>query len=71
LNKTPLQAIVIVSSLGIQFAVSLSIGFIVGNYLDDRFHTDQLFMIIGILVGIGAGIMGAARLIKPFLIEDE
>jgi F0F1-type ATP synthase assembly protein I len=71
LKKTPLQAIIVVSSLGIQFAVSLSIGFIVGSYLDDRFRTGQLFLIIGLLIGIGAGIMGAARLIKPFLIEDK
>lgn len=67
MEKTPLQAIMVVASLGIQFAVSLTVGYLAGIYLDERFDTGQFFMITGILLGLGAGILGAYRLIKPFL----
>lgn len=65
-----LQAIAIVSTLGVQFALALFLGYLGGNYLDDRFGTGQLFLVIGMFAGVGAGIMGAAKLIQPFILED-
>ncbi|OEH85435.1 hypothetical protein BHU72_04935 [Desulfuribacillus stibiiarsenatis] len=66
-NKTPLQAIIVVSSLGMQFAISLAAGYYGGSYLDEHFQSGQVFMIIGLLLGIGAGIFAAIKLVKPFL----
>lgn len=67
MEKTPLQAIMVVTSLGIQFAVSLAVGYFAGSYLDDRYATGQFFMITGVFLGLGAGVLGAYRLVKPFL----
>ncbi|WP_176719912.1 AtpZ/AtpI family protein [Desulfuribacillus alkaliarsenatis] len=67
MDKTPLKAIVLVTSIGIQFAAAIVIGVLIGSYLDGRFGTGQLFMVMGVFLGLAAGLLGAAKLIKPFL----
>lgn len=38
---------------GIQFAVTLVLFIFAGNWLDKRFHTSPLFILIGVLIGGG------------------
>lgn len=65
--KNPIQAMVVVTTLGVQFAISLLFGYYLGSYLDQKFQTGQLFMAIGVFLGIGTGVVGAIKLVKPFL----
>ncbi len=67
LTKSPFKAIVVISSLGIQFAACLFAGYFVGSYLDRYFQTGQLLMVVGVLLGLGAGTYAVVKMVKPFL----
>ena len=70
-TENSLYALVIVSSLGFQFALSLILGYLLGSYLDARFASGQIFSMMGLLAGVTVGGLGAVKLIKPLLSEDN
>jgi ATP synthase protein I len=59
------------SGLGFTIAIPIVLGTVVGNYLDRQFHTQALFTLLGLLLGLAAGIIGAYRLLKVFLQTDS
>ena len=52
------------SSLGLQVALSIFIGFGIGRYLDGRFETDPWLTIIFLVLGIAAGFRNIGLAIK-------
>ena len=52
------------SGLGFTIAIPIVLGTILGHYLDGQFHTGALFTLLGLLLGLVAGIYGAYRLFK-------
>jgi ATP synthase protein I len=50
--------------MGFIIAVPIAIGAIAGNYLDGYLHIGPLFLLLGLLLGLIAGIYGAYRLFK-------
>lgn len=52
------------SGLGFTIALPIAIGAIVGHYLDGLAHTEPLFLLVGLLLGLISGIYGAYRLFK-------
>jgi F0F1-type ATP synthase assembly protein I len=49
------------AGIGIQFVVLVLLGLYGGRWLDGRFHTPPLFLVIGTFVGAGAGIWNMYR----------
>jgi ATP synthase protein I len=49
------------ASVGIEFAISVVIGLLGGQWLDGRFGTEPYLMIVGLLFGVTAGFRGLIR----------
>jgi len=54
-KKDYLRTLASLSSLGIEMAVSIIIGYLIGDYLDEYFDTGTNLTILFILFGIAAG----------------
>src|SRR4051812_6958704 len=57
------QAMAIAFQLGLTLAVSVVLGFLAGSFLDSRLATGPLFLIMGSLVGMVAGLYGSVTLV--------
>jgi ATP synthase protein I len=53
----------LVGQLGFTIAIPIALLAILGSYLDGRFHTGYLFVLLGLLLGLISGIYGAYRLL--------
>ena len=49
------------ASIGVSIVVATFIGFGLGYFIDTRFGTRPVFMIIFLLIGVAAGFVGAIR----------
>lgn len=52
------------AGMGFTIAIPPAFGAIIGTYLDGLVHTQPLFILLGLLLGLIAGIYGAYRLFK-------
>lgn len=68
-NSSPLRAIVLVSTIGVEMAVSVIFGYWAGAKLDQWLHTSPWLMLTGVMVGLAVGIYGITLLIKQFFGE--
>jgi len=59
--------LVLFSEIGVSLLVTTLIGVLVGYAVDKQLGTLPVFLIIGFLVGAGAGTLMIARLINRFL----
>ena len=59
--------LVLFSEIGVSLLVTTLIGVLVGYQIDERLGTLPVFLIVGFLVGAGAGTLMIARLIDRFL----
>lgn len=53
--------------IGVEMAVTVTAGFYGGRFLDGQFNTAPWLMIMGILLGVAAGIYGIITIVKRFL----
>ncbi len=60
----PLKAFALASTIAVQFAVSVLLGFWLGSFLDRKLGTQPWFMLGGLLGGIAAGTVGSYRLVS-------
>jgi len=60
-------SLALVGSLGLIIAIPLALGAFLGNYLDGITHTKDIYLLLGLLLGLISGIYGAYRLLTPFL----
>jgi ATP synthase protein I len=65
-NQNPWRAFALVGAIGVELAISVMLGVWLGNWLDERFHTAPLFLILGIFLGLGVGIFAIIQLIKKY-----
>jgi F0F1-type ATP synthase assembly protein I len=49
------------TSVGIALVMCTFIGYWTGNYIDHKSHTAPIFMVIFLIVGMGAGILNVFR----------
>ena len=49
------------TSVGIGLVLCAFIGYWIGNYIDHKFHTAPIFMVIFLIIGMGAGILNVFR----------
>ena len=66
-QQSPWAALGILGVIGIDLATTLLIGLWVGRKVDSWLHTAPLFMLIGMFLGIAAGVWSVIHLIKPYL----
>jgi F0F1-type ATP synthase assembly protein I len=70
-SNKPWKAAAFVGVIGVDLAVMTLAGFWTGRYVDRLWGSDPVFLIIGVLLGLGLGIFSVIRMIKPFLGEDN
>lgn len=58
------KAFAIGSTLGVQFAASVFLGFWGGRFLDRRLDSEPWLMVVGVLLGIAAGTFGIYRVVS-------
>jgi F0F1-type ATP synthase assembly protein I len=56
---------------GIQFAVALVLSVILGSWLDKRYGTGPLFILLGLAVGGGGGFYSLYRKVTAFQKADD
>ena len=62
------QALAVASQLGFVLGAAVLLGILGGSFLDSRFGTSPLFLIVGSILGMAAGIYSAAQIGK-FLLD--
>ncbi|GAC1440290.1 MAG: hypothetical protein NVS3B26_21420 [Mycobacteriales bacterium] len=55
------------AGLGLANAVSLVVGLVVGHYLDDRYGTAPVFVLVGLALGLTLGVVGSFLEIRRYL----
>lgn len=63
-NLSTIEALLIVSQIGIAFAAAVAIGLVAGNWVDSLLHTSPVFVILGAFAGTAAGIASAVQLAR-------
>ncbi|MBM7557017.1 AtpZ/AtpI family protein [Halanaerobacter jeridensis] len=58
-----LKALALISQVGITMIVPVIAGVWLGNYLDELLHTNLIFLLVGVILGVSAGFRNAYRLI--------
>ncbi len=64
---TTVQALAVASQFGITLAVSVVLGYFVGQWLDERLRTGILFTLIGVLLGLVGAAMNTVRLYRALM----
>jgi F0F1-type ATP synthase assembly protein I len=69
-NRKPLQAMALSSAILSQLVGSVLIGIFSGRWLDRQTGTEPLFLIIGLLIGLSAGVYAMMHLVQQFFSGD-
>lgn len=59
-----MESLGVLSGMGFTIAVPIVVFAVAGHYLDGFIHTQPLFLLLGLLLGLVTGIVGAYRLYK-------
>jgi len=65
-DRNPFKAMALMSAILSQLVGSVLIGIFVGKWLDRTVGTEPLFLIIGLLIGLSAGIYAMMSLVQHF-----
>ena len=65
-QRYPFRALGLMSAIVSQLAGSVLIGIFGGRWRDRKFDSEPLFLIIGLLLGLAAGISAMLRTIRQF-----
>ena len=68
---TTVQALAVASQFGITLAVSVVLGYFVGQWLDERLRTGILFTLIGVLLGLVGAAMNTVRLYRALMRKTQ
>ncbi|MBO8129412.1 MAG: AtpZ/AtpI family protein [Peptococcaceae bacterium] len=63
----PLKTFALASTIAVQFAASILLGFWGGSFLDHKLGSEPWLTLVGILVGIAAGTLGVYRVVSRTL----
>lgn len=70
-NNRPFQAIALSSAILSQLAGTTLVGIFAGRWLDGKFGTAPLFLIIGIFAGLAAGVYAVLTTIRYYYSGDK
>lgn len=68
-KDTPWRVYAVIGSLGLEIILMTVLGAWVGNKLDAVWGTKPILLIVGVLLGLGLGFVGAAYTIRAFTKE--
>jgi ATP synthase protein I len=71
MGNKPHKAIVLVSAVSANLAGGTILGIFLGRYLDKLVSSKPIFTIIGLLLGLTAGIFGMVATVKKFTEAGE
>jgi ATP synthase protein I len=60
-----------ISGIGFYIAGSIILGIVGGHWLDKKFDTDPLWLIVGLILGIIVAVYGSYNMLKPFLENNK
>jgi hypothetical protein len=63
----PLPGALAFLGLGTTVAGCVAAGVVLGIFLDNRFHTSPLFLVIGLVLGVGSAVATVFSQVKRFL----
>lgn len=66
-NWSPWRAYMVFGAIGIELAIFIVLGVLVGRWLDKLIGSEPAFLIVGLLVGVAIGGFNMFLLIKRFL----
>jgi F0F1-type ATP synthase assembly protein I len=70
-SVTTVQALAVASQFGITLAVSVVLGYFVGQWIDDRLRTGIIFTLIGVLLGLVGAAMNTVRLYRALMRKTQ
>ncbi len=71
LNSELLKYISLVTQLGLTVISSILIFLVGALYLEKKFQTDGILILVGVLIGAVAGVFAAYKLLKKILEKDD
>lgn len=70
-NRHPFQGMALMSAIISQLVGTILIGIFSGRWIDKLLGTQPLFLIIGLLLGLAAGVYAMLRLVQYFFQENK
>jgi len=70
-ERHPFRAIGLMTAISSQLVGSVLVGIFGGRFVDEHFGTEPLFLIVGLLLGLAAGVYAMIRLIRSFFSGEE
>ncbi|GAA0468692.1 AtpZ/AtpI family protein [Alkalibacillus silvisoli] len=68
--KHPLRGMAITTAILSHLSGATIVGIFLGRWLDSYFQTSPLFLLIGLFLGLAAGVYGTITLVNKFLGDD-
>ena len=68
---TTLEALAVASQFGITLAISVVLGYFVGQWLDGRLGTGIIFTLIGVLLGLVGAVLNTMRLYRALMRKTQ
>ncbi|KIL49766.1 AtpZ/AtpI family protein [Jeotgalibacillus soli] len=69
-QRRPYRAMALYTAILSQLAGSMLVGLFTGRWLDHKWDTEPLFLIIGLLIGLATGIYAMLRTVNQFYSGD-
>ncbi|SDJ28420.1 AtpZ/AtpI family protein [Salimicrobium halophilum] len=69
-HRGSFRAIGLTSAISSQLAGGPLAGIFIGKWVDEQFATSPLFLIIGLLAGLGTGTYGTIHLVRKYTGDD-
>ena len=66
-----MQALALTSTISMEIAITVTLGFWGGRFLDGRFGTGPWIMVAGVLLGMGLGIFSIIQTLERFFKDKE
>lgn len=66
-----LQALALTTTIGMELAISVVLGYYGGKFLDTKLATGPWLMLAGVILGLAAGILGVYKTLQGFFRERE
>ncbi|KAA1295428.1 MAG: hypothetical protein CL699_00645 [Chloroflexi bacterium] len=70
MHSNKMQLILKLIGIGWYVGLSIGVGAMIGYWVDQRFETNPLFTLIGVLVGVLCAVMGMIRMLVAILKEN-
>ena len=65
-----MQALALTTTISMEIAITVTLGFWLGRYLDGRFGTEPWIMVAGVLLGMGLGIFSIIQTLERFFKQN-